>query len=537
MAGINKVGVLGSGVMGAGIAAHLANAGVSVVLLDIVPDGATDRDVIAKGAVAKMKKTKPAPLMHDKNARLIEPGNMEDHLNWLSDCDWIIEAVIERLDVKQEVYRTIDEVRKEDSIVSSNTSTIPLDNLVEGLSERFAGDFLITHFFNPARYMRLLELVVGKKTRPEAVDTIREFCDHRLGKSVVDCKDTPGFIANRIGTFWIEVATREAMDLGLTVEEADAVAGRPIGFPKTGIFGLMDLVGIDLGPHIAKSMLATLPEDDAYRDIHRDEPLVQKMIETGYTGRKGKGGFYRMDKSRGGKIKQAIDLKTGDYRDAVKAQLASLKASKRGGLRALVEHPDRGGRFAWNMLSQTLAYAASLVPGISDDLFGVDEAMKTGYAWKWGPFELLDKLGPKWFAERLAEEGREVPPFLATAGDRTFYRVEDGRLQTLGVNGAYSDVVRPEGVLLLADIKRASEPVAKNASASLWDVGDNVLCLEFHTKMNSLDEGVLRMLLKAGDLIERERWGLWSSTTRAATSRLAPTSASPSLPPTSACGR
>jgi 3-hydroxyacyl-CoA dehydrogenase len=507
---IAKVGVLGAGVMGAGIAAHVANAGLPVVLLDIVPAGASDRNALASGAIAKLKKAKPAPLMTERNARLITPGNLEDHLDLLADCDWIIEAVIERLDVKQDVYRRVDAVRRPGSIVSSNTSTIPLDKLLEGLPESFQRDFLVTHFFNPPRYMRLLELVAGPRTRPEAAATVRAFCDLALGKSVVDCKDTPGFIANRVGTYWIESATRAAIEEGLTVEEADAVSGKPMGFPKTGVFGLMDLVGIDLGPHIAASMLATLPADDAYRDLHLDLPLVQKMIASGLTGRKGKGGFYSIDKSGGAKTKLAIDLATGEYRKSVKPVLASLDAARAAkgpaGLRALVGHSDRGGRFAWRMLSQTLAYAASLVPAIADDLASVDEAMRCGYGWQWGPFELLDRLGPAWFAERLAAEGRAVPDLVKKVGAGTFYRVENGRLQRFGTDGAYRDVVRPAGVLLLADVKRAGQPVAKNSSASLWDIGDGVVCLEFHTKMNALDEGVIRMVQKALALVDGRKF-------------------------------
>lgn len=498
---IARVGVIGAGVMGAGIAAHVANAGLPVVLLDIVPAGQSDRNALAAGAIEKLKKAKPAPLMSEKFARRITPGNLEDHLPLLAECDWIIEAVVERLDVKQAVFRQIDSVRKSGSIVSSNTSTIPLGRLLEGLPESFQRDFLITHFFNPPRYMRLLELVVGERTRPAAADAVRAFCDVALGKSVVDCRDTPGFIANRIGTFWIEAATIEAIEGGLTVEEADAVAGRPMGFPKTGVFGLMDLVGIDLGPHIAASLLATLPPDDAYRALHRDLPLIRKMIEAGLTGRKGKGGFYRIDKSAGGRARLAIDLATGEYRPSVKASLASLSAARAAkgpaALRALVEHPDRGGRYAWKMLSQTLAYAASLVPEIAGDVASVDEAMRCGYAWERGPFELIDQLGPAWLANRLAAEGRSVPPLLAAVGEGSFYRVEAGRRQQFGVDGAYHDIVRPDGVLRLADVKLAGKPVAKNASASLWDLGDGVLCLEFHTKMNALDEGVIRMVQTA----------------------------------------
>jgi 3-hydroxyacyl-CoA dehydrogenase len=504
--GIRKVGVLGSGVMGAGIAAHFANAGVPVVLLDIVPEGAEDRNRLASAAVARLLKDKPAALTSPRNAKRITPGNLEDDLPSLADCDWIVEAVVERLDIKQKVYRAVDEVRRSGSIVSSNTSTIPLQQLVEGMPEGFASDFLVTHFFNPPRYMRLLELVAGPATRADAVETVRSFSDLALGKSVVDCKDTPGFIANRVGTFWIEAATGGAVDLGLTVEEADAVAGKPFGFPKTGVFGLMDLVGIDLGPHLTASLLATLPADDPYRAIQQDRPLVQKMIDDGYTGRKGKGGFYRLDRSGGKKQKQAIDLRTGEYRDVQRARLASVAAGKKGGPRAVLEHGDPGGAFAWRMISQTLAYAASLLPAIADRISSVDAAMRCGYAWKWGPFELLDRIGPAWFAGRLEAEGLPVPPLLAAVGDGTFYRVEDGRLQEFCVDGTYTVVERTAGVLLLEDIRRRSEPVAKNASASLWDLDDGVLCLEFHTKMNALDEGVLRQIEKAGELIDGDRF-------------------------------
>ncbi|HVR10784.1 MAG TPA: 3-hydroxyacyl-CoA dehydrogenase NAD-binding domain-containing protein [Thermoanaerobaculia bacterium] len=512
MAGILKVGVLGSGVMGAGIAAHVANAGVPVVLLDIVQEGipkgaaAAERSALAIAAVERLGKTRPAPLMSAARARLITPGNLEDDLALLADCDWIIEAVVERADVKQQVYRSVDAVRKPGSIVSSNTSTIPLARLIDGLPESFARDFLITHFFNPPRYMRLLELVAGSSTRPDAVAAVRAFGDLALGKSVVDCKDTPAFIANRIGTFWIETALREAFAGGLLVEEVDALAGKAFGFPKTGVFGLLDLVGIDLGPHIARSLLASLPPDDAYCTEHRESALIDKMIAAGLTGRKGKGGFYRLDTAGGKKVKQAIDLATGEYRPVLEPRLASVAAAKAGDPRAVLEHPDRGGRYAWRMLSQTLAYAASVAPAIADDIAAVDEAMRSGFGWRWGPFELLDRLGPAWFAARLGAEGRPVPPLLAAVGDGTFYRVVDGKLRQLAFAGGYRAVERGEGVLLLADVKRASQPVARNASASLWDLGDGVLCAELTSKMNALDEAVLRQLAKACALIDGKTW-------------------------------
>ncbi len=500
MLSIKKVAVIGSGVMGSGIAAQAANAGLDVLLLDIVPKDGSDRDTVAKGAIQRMLKTNPAPLMHPRNAKRIQPGNVEDHLEWLAECDLVVEVVIENLEIKQALYRKIDQYRKADCIVTSNTSTIPLANLVEGMPDDFRQHFAVTHFFNPPRYMRLLELVAGPDTRSEVITTLRDFGDRMLGKSVVDCKDTPGFIANRIGILWMGVAVRFAFEDNLTVEEADSVIGKPMGIPKTGIFGLLDLVGIDLQPHVERSMLSTLPEDDMYRDIHRPSPFIEKMIANGYTGRKGKGGFYRLNRTGDKKIKEALNLQTNEYHPADRPALASVEAA-RAGLRALVEHPDRGGQYAWRVLSHTLSYAAALVPQIADDIYAVDEAMKNGYAWKWGPFELIDKLGASWFAEKLAEQGMAVPPLLQQVGEGSFYRIENGALQHFGTDGSYHDVSRAEGVLLLSDIKRASKQVESNRSASLWDIGDKVLCLEFHSKMNAVDEGIMAMAAKALKII------------------------------------
>lgn len=500
---IKKAAVIGSGVMGSGIAAHIANAGIQVYLLDIVPqavkDNGGDRSVVAKTAIDKMLKTDPAPFMHKKAASLVTPGNIEDDLEKLADVDWIVEAVLENPKVKHDLYQKLEAVRKDGSIVSSNTSTIPLNILLEGQSERFATDFCITHFFNPPRYMRLLEVVKGPKTRADAFDTVSAFCDRVLGKGVVECKDTPGFIANRIGTYFMAVAVNEAIDGGLTVEEADAITGRPMGIPKTGTFGLIDLVGLDLMPLISKSLLSTLPADDDYRRIHRDNALANKMIAEGYTGRKGKGGFYRQTKlADGRRVKEAIDLKTGVYRTSEKATLASASAKN---LKALVETGDKGGAYAWRVLSQALSYAADLVPQIAEQITAVDEAMRLGYNWKSGPFELIDQLGTGWFAEKLAAEGKAVPHMVKVAAGRPFYKVEGSKLLFLGTDGEYAEVKRPDGVLLLTDIKRGSKPVAKNGSASLWDIGDGVLCLEFTSKMNALDADIMAMIRKAMGII------------------------------------
>ena len=502
--GIDKAAVIGAGVMGSGIAAQIANAGVPVLLLDI-PVAGEDRSALAKGAIQRMLTADPAPFMHKGAAKLITPGNTEDDLERLAEADWIVEAVVEDLEVKRDLYARIEAVRKDGSIVSSNTSTLPLALLVDGQPERFARDFLITHFFNPPRYMRLLELVVGDATGAEALDAIRDFADRRLGKSLVMCNDTPGFVANRIGNFWLQCAVNAARDHGLTVEEADAVMSRPVGIPKTGVFGLLDLVGIDLIPKVDASLAAALPEGDAYHGIRRGWDLLDRLIAEGYTGRKGKGGFYRLDKSGGKRVKEALNLETGDYAPAAKPALESLTASKTGGLKALVEHDDRGGRFAWAVLSQTLSYAATHVPETTDAICDVDRALKFGYAWKYGPFELIDRLGAAYFAGRLEQDGRGVPPLLAKAAEAGgFYRVEGGHLQYLTVDGSYAKVPRPEGVLLLEDVKRAGAPIAKNGSASLWDIGDGVVCLEVHTKLNTIDMDVIAIMETAVKTVEKD---------------------------------
>lgn len=480
---IQKVAVIGAGVMGAGIAAHIANAGIPVILLDLTTP-----------TLDKLLKADPAPLMHPKNARLITTGNIENDLPALTQCDWIIEAIVERLAIKQDLYRKLANVRRADAVVSSNTSSIPLHELVAGLPEDFAAHFMITHFFNPPRYMRLLEIVSSADTDPDALATITQFCDHKLGKGVVACKDTPGFIANRIGIFWIQTAIQEAIALGLTVEEADAVVGKPMGIPKTGVFGLSDLVGIDLMPHLMRSMNRSLSVGDALLEKATIPPLIQTMIDTGYTGRKGKGGFYRLNRDGGEKIKESINLQTGEYSISQPAKLDSVKAARDGGLQTLVSHPDKGGQYAWRVLSQTLRYAAALVPEIADDICAVNTAMKLGYNWKFGPFELIDQLGAEAFARRLEADGVSIPPLLEKARERGFYRHAANVTHYLQPDGTYRPLQRPVGVLLLADLKRHAEPLLSNDAASLWDIGDGVACLEFHSKMNSLDPQILEMI-------------------------------------------
>lgn len=525
MTEIKKVAVIGSGVMGSGIAAQLTNAGLPVVLLDIKVEG---KD-LAADAVAKMLKTDPAPFMRAANAKMIETGTIDDNLDLIKDCDWIIEVVLEKLEVKHATYAKIEKARKKGSIVSSNTSTIPLHKLIEGQPYSFAKDFMITHFFNPPRYMRLLELVTGPKTDKKAIETIREICDVRLGKGVVQCHDTPGFIANRLGVFWLTAGVNEAIKQNVPIEIADAVMSKPVGIPKTGVFGLIDLVGIDLMPKLSESLLSTLPKDDEYRSIFTDYKFIHDMIAAGYTGRKGKGGFYRLNPDNpAAKEKQVLNLaalhdpetgkdtpfnpepgsspssKESHYVKSNKKAgdgLASVNAGKKG-LRAVVESDDIGGQYAWEVLKQTLTYAAGLVGEIADTVFDIDEGMKLGYNWKQGPFEMIDALGAKWFADKLAAEKITVPKILKDVGEGTFYKVEGGKIQYFGTDAKYHDVKRPDGVLLLRDLKLSSEPLMKNGSASVWDIGDGVLCFEHTSKMNTFDEKIFELLVKAQKTIE-----------------------------------
>jgi 3-hydroxyacyl-CoA dehydrogenase len=497
---IKQVAVLGSGVMGSGIACVLANAGIPVLLIDM-PAKEGSRNALAEGAIERQLKGGAPGFAHKKFAKLVTPGNFEDDLAKLAECDWIIEVVVEKLAIKHDVYKKICAVRKKGSIVSSNTSTIPLRELLNGMPEDLAQDFIITHFFNPPRFMKLLEVVPSPKFDAGRFQSFCEFADRALGKAVVQTKDTPGFLANRIGVYWMTAGLIEAMKLGITVEEADAVMGKPLGFPKTGMFGLYDLIGIDLMPLIAQEMLNTLPKDDAFRTLYQLPDLVKKMIAEGYTGRKGKGGFTRMvPDATGKKRKENIDLATGEYRAEKKPKLESVDAAKLG-LAALFSHPDIGGRYAQAVMLRTLHYAASLIPEISDDIYSVDAAMQMGYNWKYGPFQMIDRLaaggktGTEVFAGALQQAGMSVPPIIAKSLGKKLYDVADGKRMRFAIGGSYAPVNIPDGSLMLDDLKVAGKkPIKKNASAQLWDLGDGVVCLELTSKQNTWDPENLKMV-------------------------------------------
>ncbi len=501
---IEKVCVIGAGVMGSGIAAHFANAGVNVDLLDMPGSEGDNRNVIAETAIAKLLKAEPPPLMAAKNARLIRPGNSEDDLNRLREADWVIEAVVENPNVKRALYRQLEQFCSSDTPISSNTSTLPLRVLTAGFPDSFKRRFLITHFFNPPRYMRLLELVVPEQMTSELLSDIRRFADKRLGKGCVLCHDTPGFIANRVGTFWLQTALLEAIALKLSVEQCDA-AMRLFGLPKTGAFGLLDLIGLDLMPHILNSFKKALPADDRLLDIAITPALIQHMIEQGYTGRKGKGGFYRLKPNTENKIKESLDLQSGEYHASKKFHIAGI-GDNRESLREFLSGADAVNRFAWRVWSETLRYCAGLIPEIADDILAVDSAMRLGYNWRYGPFELIERLDVEWFGKRLCEEHQALPSLLVDG--RSFYRFENRQAQYKSVTGQYRPVPQQPGLLSLAVIKQTSEPLLHNESASLWDINDGIVCLEFHSKMNTLGPDSLYLIGQAIELVGRDFKGL-----------------------------
>lgn len=480
---VKRAAVIGAGSMGSGIAAQFANAGIPVDLLDIAGMEATSRNAPAEGGIERQLKANG--FMHPAAARLVRPGNVEDDLARLSEADWIVEAVIEKLEVKRDLYQKIDAVRKPGSIVSSNTSTIPRADLVAGMGAAFARDFIITHFFNPPRFMRLVEIVSGPDNDPALVNRAKTASEIILGKTVVDCRDTPGFIANRIGCYWLAVAVIEAQRMGVSVEEADTVMSA-LGIPKTGVFGLMDLIGIDLVPHVWGSLSRVLPpSDDSHAYDLTTSPLVQSLIAAGRFGRKAKAGFYRLaaDKSR-----EVIDLTTGGYRNEKSFKASELPGRGRD-LAALLDAQGRLGLYAWRVLSRTILYSATHAPEIAADLRAIDTAIELGYAWKNGPFGLADRYGARKIADRLAAEGLPIPQTLAAAAERGGFFDPDR-----GLSVGATDSAEDMPVVSLAAVKARGRRILGNDGASLWDLGNGVAGFEFHTKMNSLAPAVFDAL-------------------------------------------
>jgi len=535
---IRRAAVLGAGVMGSGIAAHLANAGIPVLLLDIVPPKLTEEDEknglttedprfrnkLALAGLEGIKKSKPAALYSKRFLPLIEIGNFEDDWDRLAECDWIVEVVVERLDIKQKVFARVDEVRGPESIVSSNTSGLSIAGMTEGRSDDFKKHFLVTHFFNPVRYMRLLELVAGEETLPEVVEFFTNFGRFRLGKGIVFGKDTPNFIGNRIGTFGIAATIKAMTEMDYQVDEVDAITGPAMGHPGSASFGTVDLVGIDVLAHVINTIAEGCP-DDEQREVFKVPEFVTKMIEDGALGRKtkDKGGFYRVEKDEAGnKTKLVLDWKTGEYRPKERMPDASLKQAKKTNdvkqrLRDLVAADDRAGAFAWRLMRDTLVYSSMRFGEISDSIVDIDNALRWGYNWALGPFEAWDALGVAAVVERIKADGVEPAPWVAemlAAGCESFYlESADGRQYYDPPSKSYLKEAKPASFLLLADIKRDEKKVIfGNKSASLVDIGDGIACVEFHSalqpRMNPIDDQIMEVMYKGIEIGERDFRGL-----------------------------
>jgi 3-hydroxyacyl-CoA dehydrogenase len=476
---IQKAAVVGAGTMGLGIAGQLANAGVEVVLLDIASSG-DRRNAIAERALRRLCDEQQPGLLHAEFLKRIRIGNIDDDMQLLTDVDWIAEAIVERLDIKQALYKRIDAVRKSGSIVSSNTSTIPISLLVADMPDAFRAEFAITHFFNPVRFMRLLEIVRGEDTRDDVIECLERFGDERLGKGIVVCKDTPGFLGNRVGVFAIQTALHAAFRMGLSPEEADAIFGRPLGIPKTGVFGLYDLIGIDLMSDVVKSLVATLPADDPFHAVAAEIPLMTRMIEHGLIGNKGgKGGFYQPADPANGIPRKTLDFDTFKYVGGPVGDRHAVGGRHAG-------DPVGDNPYAWEILANTLSYAASLVPDVNDSLVAIDDAMKLGYNWLQGPHEMIDAIGVDNFIARLEKDGRNVPAFVRTAAGKSFYRVHAGKLQYLRHDGSFRDLERADGVIRFSERRRTLKALEENAAASYFDIGDRLGLIEFHSKANAL---------------------------------------------------
>ena len=495
---INSAAVIGAGTMGLGIAGQLANAGVPVILLDIASDG-DHRNAVCERALERLLDENQPGLLHRDFVDRITIGNIEDDLDKIANADWIAEAVVERLDIKKALYSDIDAIRKTGSIVSSNTSTIPISLLVEDMPASFRREFAITHFFNPVRYMRLLELVQGEDTRREVIDCLDHFCDRKLGKGVVVCNDTPGFLGNRVGVYAIQKALHTAFDMGLTPEQADAVFGRPLGIPKTGVFGLYDLIGIDLMSDVAASLESILPADDPFQAVAAKPPVMVRMIDAGLIGNKGgRGGFYRPADPASDTPRKTLDFATFEYRDyePCKPQ-AAIEAELSGDFTPLLNFDDELGAFAWEVLSHTLCYAVSLVPDVNESLVAIDDAMKLGYNWVRGPFEMIDLVGVDRFIARLESEQRDVPAFLRTAAGESFYRAKKKKLRYLESDGGYSKLRRAKGVRRFSELRRTLEPIEENAAASFYELKHGIGLVEFHSKANALGPESMQLLENA----------------------------------------
>ena len=507
---IQKAAVLGAGTMGARIAAHFVNAGLSCLLLDIVPKDAeaAGRNKIVAAGLEAAKKSKPAAFFTPTLASRISIGNFEDDLQRIVDADWIIEAVAENLEIKRSLLAKVAQHRKPESIVTTNTSGLPVHLIAEGLPEEFQRHWAGTHFFNPPRYMKLVEVIPGPKTLPGVLDILSDFCDRRLGKGVVFAKDTPNFIANRIGTFSMLNALRLMSTLGMTIEEVDACTGPAVGWPKSATFRTADIVGLDVLMHVVRNIYETAPDDES-REAYKVPGLVEEMAKRNWLGDKTGQGFYKRLKGEGEREILTLDVNTMEYRPRQKAKFASIETGKtiedtQQRLRTLLQplfegqKADKAQQFIWGGLSEMCLYAGRRMPEISDHIVDVDRAMRWGFAWELGPFEMVDAIGLTTFAEQVKRESRALPAIFEKAlasGRKGFYESHRGETSVFDLaSGKMREVEEPAGILILKSLKEAGRELERNSGASLLDLGDGVLCCEFHTKMNAIGADLIAMI-------------------------------------------
>lgn len=523
---INKVAVLGAGVMGATIAAHLANAGIQVLLLDIVPRELNDaekaagltishpkvRNRIAAAGLEGLKKMKPAAFFLPSYAANFEVGNFEDDLGKLRECDWVIEVVIENMAIKKQLFsEKIVPNLKEGAVLSTNTSGLSVNEMAECLPENVRKNFLVTHFFNPPRYMRLLEIVSCRYTDPATTAFMADFISKRLGKGIVYAKDTPNFIANRIGVYAICNCVRTMMEMGMTVEEVDAIAGPATARPKSAAFRTSDLVGLDTLQHVAGNSYDLLVNDEQ-RDIFKFPDFIKEMVAKGLLGNKSKQGFFKKVKGEKGQEFFYYDYTTGEYAPSQRPKFASIDAAKSiddpaKRLQALIVSNDKAAQFAWINLRDTLIYTFNRIPEIADDIVNIDNAMKWGFNWEIGPFEMMDAIGVAYFVERAGKDGVQMPEALKSID--CFYKFENGKNHYYSVlDGGYREVPQKPGHISLTILKKNNKVVENNSGASVIDLGDGVFCLEFHTKMNAIGNEILSMTHKAIKRTEEEGIGL-----------------------------
>lgn len=509
---IKKVAVLGAGVMGQGIAAHLANAGIDSLLYDIPPKDGKDPRALAKAGIANLPKLKPAALYRAADVARIVPCEYEADADRLKECDLVIEVVAEVIGIKRKVFAWVDKNRKPGTVVASNTSGLPIAQMSEGMSDDLRKHFLVMHFFNPVRYMRLLELVTGPDTLPEVARDVADFGERVLGKGVVWGKDTPAFIANRIGTYGICSIFRRMKEGNFTVEQVDAIWGKPTGRPASAVFRTADLVGLDTLAHVVEGIHQGCPNDEA-RDTFVVPDFLKKLIERGDLGEKTGAGFYKKVRGADGKSEiLALDLETLDYRPQAKVRFDSLGAARKAetpadSVRIIVNGTDAAAKFVRDVTYDTLIYAANRVGEIADDVVNVDRGMRWGFAWEIGPFETWDALGVADTVARMEADGRTVPQWvkdMLASGRTKFYDRVDGD-RTFWAGGVRK-VPRSEGQLCLDDIRAKGGEIDRNPSASILDLGDGVLCLEFHSKMNALDDLIMPMYGKALDLLDAGKY-------------------------------